>query len=76
MALLSRNKEKQWVLGGAKHRGELLEKVAEEDPSYLTFVWVKSLRYLSDAAADSLDIIMEQKKIPRELAKKSKKRRQ
>ena len=75
MPLLHKPPKGQWTLGGregAKHRGQLLTKVAEEDPSYLTFLWEKSLKYLSEGAIDALDEVMEKHTIPRELPKKRK----
>lgn len=77
MALLKKDPKEGWVLAGregSKHRGKMLVKVAEEDPSYLTFLWSNSLKYLSNDAIDALDDLMEERQIPRELPKKSPRR--
>lgn len=75
MALLKKDSKQGWVLGGndgSKHKGKTLEKVAEVDPSYLTFMWTNSLKYLSDPAIDALDDVMEKNDIPREFKRKKK----
>lgn len=72
MALLKKDPTNGWVFvgrEGSKHRGKTMEKVAEEDPSYLTFLWSNSLRFLSDEAIDALDDLMDKNEIPRELKK-------
>jgi len=73
VALLTKDPKRGWVLGGresSKHKGETLEKVAEADPSYLTFMWQNSLKYLSDEAINALDDVMEKKNISRELKRR------
>lgn len=78
MALLNKDPKEGWVFGGrngSKHRGKTLEKVAEVDPSYLTFMWTNSLKYLSEPAIDALDDVMEEKKIPREFPRKKKEKK-
>lgn len=78
MALLNKDPKEGWVFGGrngSKHRGKTLEKVAEVDPSYLTFMWTNSLKYLSEPAIDALDDVMEGKKIPREFPRKKKEKK-
>lgn len=73
MALLSKDPKKGWVLGGregSKHRGQTLEKVAEVDPSYLTFMWSNSLKYLKDDAINALDDLMDKQNIPRQFKRK------
>ncbi len=75
MALLKKDPKEGWILAGregSKHRGKTLAKVAEEEPSYLTFMWSNSLKYLSDEAIDALDDVMEKHDIPRELKKAKK----
>jgi hypothetical protein len=76
VALLRKDsKLKTWVFEGregSKHKGKTLVEVANTDPSYLTFLWSNSLKYLSDAAIDALDDIMEDFQIPRELPKRKK----
>lgn len=75
MSLLKKDPKQGWVLGGrdgSKHKGKTLEKVAEVDPTYLTFMWTNSLKYLSDTAIDALDDLMEKKNIPREFKRKKK----
>lgn len=75
MSLLNKDPKKGWILGGregTKHKGKTLEKVAEADPSYLTFMWSNSLKYLSDPAIDALDDTMEKYGIAREFPKKKK----
>lgn len=78
MALLNKDSKQGWVFGGrngSKHRGKTLEKVAEVDPSYLTFMWTNSLKYLSEPAIDALDDLMDEKKIPREFPRKKKEKK-
>lgn len=75
MALLKKDPTEGWILGGregSKHKGKTLEKVAEVDPTYLTFMWTNSLKYLSDAATNALDDVMEKNSIPREFKRKKK----
>lgn len=77
MALLNKDQKQGWVFGGrngSKHRGKSLEKVAEVDPSYLTFMWTNSLKYLSEPAIDALDDVMEKHSIPREFKRKKAKK--
>lgn len=74
MTLLTKNQNGEWILGGregSKHKGKDLEKVAEIDPSYLTFMWSNSLKYLSDDATNALDDAMEKRQIPRAFKRKS-----
>lgn len=76
MALLKKDPKEGWILAGregSKHRGQTLVKVAEVDPSYLTFLWSNSLKYLNKEATDALDDIMEKHDIPRELKRKKSK---
>lgn len=75
MALMKKDSKLGWVLQGredSKHKGKTLAQVAEIDPSYLTFLWANSLKYLSDEAIDALDDVMEKFTIPRELKKRKK----
>ena len=78
MALLKKDPKGGWVLAGregSKHKGKTLVEVAESDPSYLTFLWSNSLKYLSDDAINALDDIMEDRKIPREFKRSKKEKR-
>lgn len=74
MALLTKSSN-GWTFTGknCRHKNKALEKTAEEDPSYLTFLWTKSLAYLNEEAIDALDEVMERRSIPKVLKKKSKK---
>jgi hypothetical protein len=44
-----------WVVGGTKHRGKLLEKVAQEDPEYLKWMYCKASEGLTQDAFYALD---------------------
>ncbi len=69
MSLLIKNREGIWIINSrnnSKHKGKSLEKIAETEPSYLTFMWSNSLKYLSDDAINVLDDLMEKYQIPRE----------
>lgn len=44
--------------------------MAATDPSYLTFMWSNSLKYLKDDAINALDDLMEKGNIPRQFKRK------
>jgi hypothetical protein len=57
--LIAKDAHGEWVFAHGKHQGRTLETVAEEDPSYLQWMYSKASDGLSKEAFYSLEDIME-----------------
>ena len=63
MALLYKENG-QWMINGAKHRMESLDKVAQTDPGYLWWAWHNVGPTMDDETFYALVDTMERYKIP------------
>lgn len=59
MALIYK-KENEWIVRHGKHIGQTLKEVAEEDPSYLRWVYAKASDDFTKEAFYALEDVMEE----------------
>mgnify|MGYP000049648502 CR=1 FL=1 len=63
MALIAKDQNATWVFIHGKHQGRTLQVVAEEDPSYLQWMYSKASDGLDKEAFYALEDIMEENDI-------------